>query len=146
MTADSEQMVRELDSSQCGSEKWEKDCTQDLTDGGGCLDIGLLVPSLSLELARLEIRETGGKRESFGRRKGISLYLGQPSTDRASKINSGMRINERRTSYGARLVKCSEPKKFEPEAMRLVMRGKALNMNPVPLVILILNLSVLVRK
>ena len=112
-------MVKELNSSPCGRKMWLKDKNQDLTESGGCADIGLIVPSLSLELARLE------NRKSKTNDRSIDLYLGQPSTDTASKINSGVRISERSTSYGDVLVKCNEGKQLEPEAQKLVMKGMA---------------------
>ena len=93
---------------------WLKDKNQDLTECGGCSDIGLIVPSLSLELGRLENRKSKTNERSIG------LYLGQPSTDKASKINSGVRI----TSYGDVLVKCNDGKQLEPQAQKLFMKGK----------------------
>ena len=106
VTADSEQMVEELSSSRCGIGRWRVGVAQDLTLAGGCSDIGLAVPSLSLELIKLEISQGGG----------MALYLGQPSTDRTGRVNSERLYNgDRSTSYQPRMVRCMDTMVGEEE-------------------------------
>ena len=99
VTADSEQMVSELNSSPCGGGGWSLSVAQDLTMAGGCSNIGLTVPSLSLELVKLEMNQVGS----------IGLYLGQPSTDRTRGMDRGRLYNgDRSTAYQPRMVRCRD--------------------------------------
>ena len=99
VTADSKQMAKELNSSPCGRGRWVVGEPQDLTLAGGCLDIGLAIPSLSLELVKLEMSGGGG----------MALFLGQPNTDRAGRMNSERLYNgDRSTAYQARMVRCRD--------------------------------------
>ena len=101
VTADSKQMAKELNSSPCGRGRWVVGEPQDLTLAGGCLGIGLAIPSLSLELVKLEMSGGGG----------MALFLGQPNTDRAGRMNSERLYNgDRSTAYQARMVRCRDNK------------------------------------
>ena len=111
VTADSKQMAKELNSSPCGRGRWVVGEPQYLA--GGCADIGLALPSLSLELVKLEMSGGGG----------MALFLGQPNTDRAGRMNSERLYNgERSTAYQARMVRCRDNKVEVVEPLMLVQR------------------------
>ena len=65
----SQQILSQLNSSTCGlQELWELDDYQDVTAQGGCSELGLTVPSLSLEIIKVELSKQAN----------LELFLGQP--------------------------------------------------------------------
>ena len=65
----SQQILSQLNSSTCGlQELWELDDYQDVTAQGGCSELGLTVPSLSLEIIKVELSNNAN----------LKLFLGQP--------------------------------------------------------------------
>lgn len=113
VAAHSKQMATELNSSPCGRGRWVVGQPQDLTLAGGCLDIGLALPSLSLELVKLEMSGGGG----------MALFLGQPNTDRAGRMNSERLYNgDRSTAYQARMVRCGDWEVEDVKPLMLAQR------------------------
>ena len=80
---------------------------------GGCRDIGLALPSLSLELVKLEMKKEGG----------MALYLGQPNTDRQGRMKSERLYNgDRSTAYTYKMVRCRDNNREVGEPLKLVQR------------------------
>ena len=106
-------MAKELSTSSCGSDKWTIGVAKDVTRAGGCKDIGLALPSLSLELVKLVRNKEGS----------MALYLGQPSTDKVGRMNSERLYNgDRSTAYTAKMVHCRDYIKEVTEPLKLVRR------------------------
>lgn len=96
ITPHSKFIIRQLNgiqSGRCGLQgSWKVNETQDVTKTGGCLPLGLKVPSKENEIIKLEINEFGE----------MNMFLGQTPT----KLYTSKNSKQRPTSWGPQLKRC----------------------------------------
>lgn len=77
----------------CGVDEWEVNVPKELSSTNGCIQLGIILPSIQYDIVKLEMDYRGS----------CLLYLGQVNTDNIQNT-----VNERPTSFQLPLVKCGE--------------------------------------
>lgn len=94
LTLFDQDMLDELkESRSCGSGIWQLGIPRELSSTNGCLQLGILIPSIQYEIIRIDVDFKGS----------TLLLMGQPDTDNQPRTNF-----QRPTSYQDPLLQCSE--------------------------------------
>lgn len=98
LTLYSKRMVHEMRMfNSCGKSNWESGVPQELSSTNGCLQMGIIIPSVQHEIVKVEMNYEGS----------CLLYLGQADTDNMPRMS-----NERPTAFQEPLVKCGDVAAF----------------------------------
>ncbi|KAL3275704.1 hypothetical protein HHI36_020453 [Cryptolaemus montrouzieri] len=118
----------------CGLDEWEVNVPKELSSTNGCLPLGIILPSVQMDIMKIEMSFKGA----------LLLYLGQTDTDNMPDIAK----NERPTAFQLPLVKCGEISTYSQELRDILYDDLDLNtgnIEKVHLVLMILSLVLVMR-
>ncbi|XP_060535417.1 protein APCDD1-like [Cylas formicarius] len=83
----------------CGDDEWQVDVPKEMASNGGCIQLGMMLPSTQRDIVKLEMDYRGA----------WLLYLGQVDTD---NLQSAQEEHQRPSAFQLPLVKCGETPGF----------------------------------